>query len=72
MENTFKTITGTISAEIVRSREQAIEQCKTQGKPFAFADRALHCYRVIAPGSIDDFTAILMGVRPTSERIKPL
>lgn len=57
----FKTIMGTTMADIVMTREIAIRECQRTNFPQAFPDKQLHCYRIIAPGSIDDFTAVIMS-----------
>lgn len=55
----FKTITGSCMADIVMTREEAIKECQRTNLPQAFPDKQLHCYRIIAPGSVDDFTAVI-------------
>ena len=69
---TFKTINGFVDAEIVANRQQALEQVLARTKPHAFPDKNLHCYRVIAPDSTDDFTAVLTTDLLTSQKVKVL
>jgi hypothetical protein len=69
--NSFKTINGSVEAEIVLNRQMALERVQS-GIPQAYPDTQLHCYRVIAPGSQDDFTAILTSHLSTSEKVRVL
>lgn len=64
----FLVIPGTVLVDTVITRQAAVDYCMKHGKPVAFQDKLLNCYRVLFPGTLEDFTAVMVREHPIQKK----